>query len=215
MVARHSSDNEPGDWLEGDDAAPIPQVSEDLFHVPVTENASADEVARLRVEEIMRELEEELKRPEPKGAHARVEKEEGGDAPAEEHLAPASEEPAPAAKLVQTAEPMGVDDIDEPEMQDQDAVEESESFDDAEGASVESTLVLDRGKLGSSLLDREPADEDIDERKRERLRVNPNPQDAQRETGLSVVPKEKPRRRFGFFAAIGEFVARLLHLDDR
>ena len=208
MAARHISDNGSGDWLEGDDVAPIPQVSEDLFHVPVTENASADEAARLRVEEIMRELEEELKRPQPVGAHARVEKEQDQEVSAGEReaLAETTVVPVVSSELLETG------DIDEPEMQD--SAEGSDGPDDAEDDSAESTLILDRGKLGSSLREREATDEELDERKRERLRVNPNPQDARRETGLSVVPKEEPRRRFGFFAAIGEFVARLLHLDD-
>ena len=211
MVARHFSDNESSDWLEDEGAAPIPQVSEDLFHVPVSENASADEAARLRVEEIMRELEEEFRKPRPVGAHARVENAEGQDASVGEREASEDEEPASAE--VPEPEPARAEDIDEPEMRDSaEGRESSESFEDG---SVESTLVLDRNRLGGAPQGPEVADEELDERKRERLRVNPNPQDDRHETGLSVVPKEEPRRRFGFFAAIGEFVARVLHLDDR
>ena len=194
MVARHFSDKGSADWLEDDGEAPIPQVSEDLFHVPVSENASADEAARLRVEEIMRELEEELR---PVGAHARAVKEKDQDSSSEEQAA------SPVAQ-----EPLATGDIDEPEMGDP-----GEGSEGTEDGSVESTLVLDRGRIGSALHEREAADEELDERKRERLRVNPNPQNARRETGLRVVSEEEPRRRFGFFAAIGEFVARLLHLD--
>ena len=211
MVARHFSDNESSDWLEDEGAAPIPQVSEDLFHVPVSENASADEAARLRVEEIMRELEEEFRKPRPVGAHARVENAEGQDASVGEREASEDEEPASAE--VSEPELARAEDIDEPEMRDSaEGRESSEAFEDG---SVESTLVLDRNRLGGAPQGPEVADEELDERKRERLRVNPNPQDGRHETGLSVVPNEEPRRRFGFFAAIGAFVARVLHLDDR
>lgn len=211
MVARHFSDNESSDWLEDEGAAPIPQVSEDLFHVPVSENASADEAARLRVEEIMRELEEEFRKPRPIGAHARVENAEDQGASVGEREVPKDKEPVSAE--VPEPEPAEAEDIDEPEMRDSsEGRDSSEAFEDG---SVESTLVLDRNRFGGALHEPEVADEELDEHKRERLRVNPNPQDGRHETGLSVVPKEEPRRRFGFFAAIGAFVARVLHLDDR
>ena len=205
MVARHFSDKESADWLEDDGEAPIPQVSEDLFHVPVSENALADEAARLRVEEIMRELEEELRST---GAHARAEKTENTGLSSEGRAA----RPMAAAVPDVAPAPVSTEDIDEPETPD--SFEDPEGPDESEDGSRESTLVLDRGNLVSAMQERKDADEEPDERKRERLRVNPNPQGARRETGLSVVPKEEPRRRFGFFAAIGEFVARVLHLDD-
>ena len=204
MVARHFSDNESADWLEDGSEAPIPQVSEDLFHVPVSENASADEAARLRVEEIMRELEEELR---PKGAHARAGRAE--DAASVEQPVSTSEAEAPTAAAMS----MGTDDIDEPAIGD--STEESNGASESEDGLVESTRVLDRSRLGSALREREDKDGEQDERKRERLRVNPNPQNSEHETALSVVPKEEPHRPLGFFAAIGAFVARVLHLDDR
>ena len=168
MVARHFSDNESSDWLEDEGAAPIPQVSEDLFHVPVSENASADEAARLRVEEIMRELEEEFRKPRPVGAHARVENAEGQDASVGEREASEDEEPASVEVL--EPEPARAEDIDEPEMRDSaEGRESSEAFEDG---SVESTLVLDRNRLGGAPQGPEVADEELDERNRERLRVN-------------------------------------------
>ena len=214
MVARHFSDSEVADWLEGDGEAPIPQVSENLFHVPVSEDASADEAARLRVEEIMRELEEELRSA---GAHARVDAAEEQDASVGEQAVatPEKDEPVVIAESV-VPEHVETDDIDEPEMHE--SHEELEGSDEPDSNSVESTLVLDRGRLGGSVSEKDKHDEELeerDERKRERLRVNPNPQDVRRENALSVTPKEEPRRRFGFFAAIGAFVARVLRLDDR
>ena len=217
MVARHFSDSEVADWLEGDSEAPIPQVSENLFHVPVSEDASADEVARLRVEEIMRELEEELRSV---GAHARVATAEEEGTSVGEQAATASEEDGSveAAEPVEPVEPeyIETDDIDEPEMHE--SHDEPEGSDEPDSDSVESTLVLDRDRLGGSVREKSIHDEELDERderRRERLRVNPNPQDIQRKNALIVTPKEEPRRRFGFFAAIGAFVARVLRLDDR
>ncbi len=205
MSAQHFSDNESADWLDDDSAAPIPQVSETLFRVPVSEDASADEAARLRVEEIMRELEEELRSTE---AHARAVEAEGKDSSNEEQSVAQTEKPVPSA-----ADLVDAGDIDEPELQP--ANEESAGSQKTEEGSVESTLVLDRSRLGSALRERDAEGEVLDERKRERLEVNSDLHAASRETGLSIVRKEEPRRPLGFFAAIGAFVARVLHLDDR
>ena len=171
---------------------------ESAFHVDVREDDQADATARSRIDQIMRELEEEMQASERLADEVwdMAEPEEGtGEGKAADGV-PSTLPPMPAIPgeaLIEEEDAPPVDSLD-------------------------ATLVLDR--VASALANERP---EVKEEylatavPKERLEVSTDyVQDLQDISPVmpTSLARHERRRPFGFFARIGEWISRLLHLDE-
>lgn len=206
------------------------------FAVEVPADADADTLARARIEEILLELEASLAQPEP------VEEPEPEPVPDVEHEEPSGVNEVLALEALPELEPVEPELVDSPSADSEssqslgfwsktetsevasDSVEatlvahdvEKSAHESSSDDELESTAVLDHEAIRKAVQEQEDSEEEVVHVQRhERLEVGsgfyvpPNNSTSEIGTGLAT---RKPR--LSFFARIGEFIARVLHMDD-
>lgn len=182
----------------------IPLIPISSFAVPVSQDDDADALARARIEEILREL-EMPPAPEPEPTP------EPEPAPEPEPTPELDPLEAIDADSQMDEHPLGYDELDA--TANLGAARSGQETQDE----LETTAVIDYDAVRAAVKDQEPESEEpaAPIQRHERLEVGSGfyvPPNNSRSNTDSWFEEHKPK--LSFFASIGEFFARLFHMDD-